>query len=358
VSEERTLVLAIDFDDDLGRVGIKTPIVGYKEVLAAAEKYALARPQDADLNTIFTALKVYRDLKSEGHNVEIALVAGHEKGGARAGLKLKERLESIVKHLGITSAVVVVDSAEDESVMPIVESIVKVVAVEKVVVEQLRGVEETYVLLGRYIKKALEETRFAKFFLGVPGLLILTYVLVANSPYSKYASALTLTILGLIFVAKGFGISAGISKWWRASPITKLSLMLTMVSLSLTAVITYTTLYSRGFAFDIISIAVYINNIVPYAVVSVIPLIAGRIAFRILKRSFKVWREIMALAILAIIYQFFTNMARIILASGTSNLSEIMRLLNENYLIQTLILYIGIIMTVSVTMYAIEKELV
>lgn len=355
---ERTLVLAIDFDDDLGRVGIKTPIIGYEEVLAAAEKYALARPQDADLNTIFTALKVYRDLRNEGHDVEIALVAGHEKGGARAGLKLKERLENVIKHLGVTSAVVVVDSAEDESVMPIVESIIKVVAVEKVVVEQLRGVEETYVLLGRYIKKALEERRFAKFFLGVPGLLILTYVLVANSPYSKYASVLTLTILGLVFVAKGFGISASISKWWRASPITKLSLMLTMISLSLTAVITYTTLYSRGFAFDIISIAVYINNILPYAVVSVIPLIAGRIAFRILKRSFKVWREIMALAILAIIYQFFTNMARIILASGTSNLSEIMRLLNENYLIQTLILYIVIIMTVSVTMYAIERELV
>ncbi len=357
-SVEKTLVLAIDFDDDLGRVGIKTPVLGYEGVLRAAERYALARPQDADLNTLFTALRVYRELKEDGRDVDVAIVAGHEKGGSRAGLKLREQLQYVINASGATSAVVVVDSAEDESVMPIVESMIKVAAVEKVVVEQLRGVEETYVLLGRYLKKALEEKRFARFFLGLPGLLILTYVVVANSPYSRYASAITLTILGLAFIVKGFGISSEISKWWRISPIMKVSIMLTLISLSLTAVITYTTLYSRDFSTDILSIAMYINNILPYAIVSAVPIIAGRMAFRILRRSFKVWREVMALAILAIIYQFFSNMARIIIDSGTTNLSTIMKLLNENYLIQTLILYIGIIMTVSVTMYAIEKELI
>ncbi len=356
--EEKILVLAIDFDDDLGRAGIKTPIIGYSNVLNAAEKYALVKPQDPDLNALFTALKVYRELRSNGGYVEVAVVSGHERGGALAGLKLRERLESVVRSIGASSAVVVVDSAEDESVMPIVESVIKVSAVERVVVEQLKSVEETYILLGRYIKKALEERRFSKIFLGLPGILILTYVLVANSPYSKYASAITLTILGLTLIVKGFGISSEVTKWWKASPITRVSIVLTVVSLSLMAVITYTTLCSRNFSTDIISIATYVNNIIPYAVVSAIPIVAGRMAFRILRRSFKVWREAITLAILAIIYQFFTNLARIILTSGGGNLTKIMRLLNENYIIQTLILYIVVIMTVSVAMYAIERKII
>lgn len=357
-SKERVVVLAVDFDDDLGRVGITTPTIGYNDCIKAAEKYALTRPSDADANTLFTALKVYKELKRDGMDVEIAFVAGHEKGGARAGIKLKDEVETTVKVTGATSAILVVDSAEDEMVTPVVESMIKIVGVEKVVVEQMRGVEETYILLGRYLKKALEERRFSRLFLGLPGLLILTYVLMSITPYSSYASALTMTILGLALVAKGFGITEDVMKWWKASPITKVSLALTSIALALTATMTYTSLYSRNFSTDIISIAAYINGVLPYAVVTVVPIIAGRMAYRVLKKSFKVWRDFMALAVLAITYQFFSNMSKIILSAGTQNLGEIMRLLNENYLVQTLVLYIGVIMTVSVTLYAIEKELI
>ena len=355
--EGRLLVLAIDFDDDLGRNGFKTPVIGFEKCFKTAQSYALKRPTDADANTLFTALRIAKDFDTKNRHVEVAFVTGHEKGGARAGLKLGEEIRKVVAITGASSAILVVDSAEDELVTPVAQSLLKIVGVERVVVEQMRGVEETYILLGRYIRKALEERRFSRLFLGLPGLLILTYVILSITPYSFYAGPLTLTLLGLALVLKGFGVTEDLSRLWKASPIMRVSLGLTALALSLTTGIAFISLYSRSFSTDIISISIYIKVITPYASLSILPLIVGRLAYRLLKKSVRVWRDIIALSVLGVIYQSLMSISGIILTVGTDNLAQVMKALNENYVVQTLALYIGIIMTVSVTLYAIEKEL-
>jgi len=353
---DKLLVLAVDFDDDLGRNGFKTPVIGFKKCLEVAQSYALKRPSDADSNTLFKALRVAEDLSAKGDDIEVAFVAGHEKGGARAGLKLRDEVKRVISNTGASSAILVVDSAEDELVTPVVQSLLKIVGIEKVVVEQMRGVEETYILLGRYLKKALEERRFSRLFLGLPGLLILTYVVLSVTPYSLYAGPLTLTILGLALVLKGFGVTEDISKLWKASPIMRVSLGLTALALSLTTGIAFISFFSQSFSTDITSIAIYIRVITPYASLSILPLIVGRLAYRLLRKSVRVWRDIIALSVLGVIYQSLMNISRIILTVGSDNLSLIIKAINENYVVQTLALYIGIIMTISVTLYAIEKE--
>jgi len=355
--KEKLLVLAVDFDDDLGRNGFKTPVIGFEECFKVAQSFALKRPSDADANTLFTALRIAKELSRKDSPTEVAFVTGHEKGGARAGLKLRDEIKKVVTVTGSSSAILVVDSAEDELVTPVAQSLINIVGIEKVVVEQMRGVEETYILLGRYLRKALEERRFSRFFLGLPGLLILTYVILSITPYSFYAGPLTLTMLGLALVLKGFGFTEDISRLWRASPIMRVSLGLTALALALTTGVAFLSLYSRSFSTDIISLAIYMKVVTPYASLSILPLIVGRLAYRLLKKSVRVWRDIIALSVLGVIYQSIMSISRIILTAGTEDLAQIMKALNENYVVQTLALYIGIIMTVSVTLYAVEKQL-
>lgn len=357
-AHKKKLVLGVDFDDDLGRAGIKTPVIGYSDVLEAAKKYAMYNPQDADLNVIFMTLKVYKDLRNEGLPIEVAIIAGHEKGGVRAGAKISSETKKVVDFTGADEVVLVVDSAEDESVIPIIQSIVPIVGIEKVVVEQMRSVEETYILIGRYLRKIIEERRFSKIFLGLPGLLLLSYILVSLSPYSSYAFTITSLMLGLFLVLKGFGVTDSIGRWWKASPITRLSLTLSLASASVAGAIAYVALLTHNFSTDIKSIAYYIDMVLPYGVVSFIPLIVGRLAFRLLHKSIRVWRDFMALATLAIMYQFFSRLTNIVLSSQSTDLGVVLKLISENYIIQTFLLYITIIMSVSITLYAIEKELV
>ena len=50
----KTLILNIDRDDDFGRkADIKSPILGIKNNINAANKLGMADPEDSDLNAIF-----------------------------------------------------------------------------------------------------------------------------------------------------------------------------------------------------------------------------------------------------------------------------------------------------------------
>ena len=52
-----TLVLNVDRDDDFGRkTKIKSPIIGIKDNIEAANKLGEIDPEDSDLNAIFYAI--------------------------------------------------------------------------------------------------------------------------------------------------------------------------------------------------------------------------------------------------------------------------------------------------------------
>ncbi len=352
------LVLVVDFDDDLGRVGIKTPVIGEVAVRKAAMEYALSNPQDADTNTLFTALKLYKEIKESKGNAEIAIIAGHEKGGFKAGIKIREELRKVIASVNADSAIVVVDSVEDEYVIPVVQSLLPIEAIERVVVEQIRGVEETYVLIGRYLRKILEEKRFSRIFLGLPGILIISYIMISITPYSSYASSATLIILGLFLILKGFGVVDGIIKIWKTSPIMRFSFVFTIIAVSITLAVTYLSLCSYNFATDAKALAHYIKDILPYAMTSFVPLLLGRFIYKLFKRSFRIWRDIMSFIILGVLYYFFNRIADLILLAPTGDLQTVVKLMNESYVLQTFILFIAAIMAVSAMLYARERRII
>ena len=54
----KLLVICVDRDNDVGeKAGIITPVIGRDKCIEAAQRLALEDPEDADSNSIFSAIK-------------------------------------------------------------------------------------------------------------------------------------------------------------------------------------------------------------------------------------------------------------------------------------------------------------
>ena len=206
-----TLVLVVDIDDDLGYAGIATPVIGEGEVEKVAISYARENPEDSDVNALFAGLKLLSEMRGQGRDAEIAVVAGDPVNTVEAHRKVLEQVGEVVGYLrgrgcGEVEIVLVSDGAEDETVIPIIQGRYRIVAVKRVVVTQHVGVETTYIVLGRMIKKAMFEPRFSKYFLGVPGLMILILGMLAVANLLSYAVEVGAILLGGAMIVRGFGL--------------------------------------------------------------------------------------------------------------------------------------------------------
>ncbi|MEM4076368.1 MAG: DUF373 family protein, partial [Metallosphaera sp.] len=165
----KTAIIYIDIDDDLSRVGITTPVIGEKQAKEAIESSSRFLAQDSDFNTMVSAFNTFLNMKEKGEDVEIVFVAGSQRGGLDAQMTLSKQVDEVIRSVKPDQAILVYDSPEDAKAIPLIESRLKIVGIERIIVEQHRGVEETYILLGKYIKKLATERRYSRLFLGVPG---------------------------------------------------------------------------------------------------------------------------------------------------------------------------------------------
>jgi len=215
------IILCVDRDNDVGEVaGLRTPIVGEKALERAAVEFAAKRPEDSDINAIFAALKLYRELREQGvaGDVEVALIAGHKDEGVKADMRISEELDMVLSSKKFDAAVLVSDGPTDELVLPLVQSKIPVLSVQRVVVQQSRGVEESFMLFIRYVRKLFEEEKYKKYALGVPGGLITMYVLLSLL-MPGYVWPLLVAALGLALLVKGFSLDEYVVRTYRTSPI-------------------------------------------------------------------------------------------------------------------------------------------
>ena len=85
----KLVVICVDRDNDVGeKTGINTPVIGRDACIEAAQRLALEDPEDADSNSIFSAVKTYEDLISKGYQVEVITVAGVKERGVQADEKI------------------------------------------------------------------------------------------------------------------------------------------------------------------------------------------------------------------------------------------------------------------------------
>jgi putative membrane protein len=193
-THSRILVLCIDRDDDLGsKGGIETPIVGRDPCIKAGTRLAIEDPEDPDANTIFGAIKTYEELISKGYDSEVALVSGKFNRGIEADEKIGFEIQNILTSYKADGAVVVSDGEDDETVIPIIQAMVPIISIQRIIIKHSRSVEYSYAILGRYIKMLVYDSRYSKFFLGVPGALLVVSGLatvfgLTREAYTKYRS--------------------------------------------------------------------------------------------------------------------------------------------------------------------------
>ena len=213
------LVICVDRDDDVGKkAGILTPVVGRDECINAAQRLALEDPEDADSNSIFYAVKTYEDLVSKGYDVEVVTVAGVHKRGVEADEKIVSEIRSVLNKFSANGAVIVSDGEDDETVIPVIQNVIPVVSVQRVVMQVSNTIEHSYAVIGKYLKMVVYDTRYSKFFLGVPGILLLIGGIGTVVGYTAEIFAVLVSILGGAFLIRAFDIDKAWSNWAKPTP--------------------------------------------------------------------------------------------------------------------------------------------
>lgn len=226
----RLLVICVDRDNDVGdKAGVATPVVGRNACIEAAQKLALEDPEDADANSIFFAIKTYEDLARKGYQAEVIVVAGVGDRGVQADEKIVREVKSVLSSFAANGAVIVSDGEDDESVVPIIQNVVPIVSVQRVVMKVSRSVEYSYAVLGKYLKMIAYDSKYSKFFLGVPGILLLIGGIGTISGYTQEIFAVLVSILGGAFLIRAFDIDRAWSTWSKPTP-AGLVRMFTMVA--------------------------------------------------------------------------------------------------------------------------------
>ncbi|MEM3899343.1 MAG: DUF373 family protein, partial [Candidatus Bathyarchaeia archaeon] len=207
--QRRILILCVDRDGDIGtKTEIKTPLIGKEENLNAAVALALKDPEEPDANAMFEAIRLYDRLIGENKPeevFEIATISGLELGGVGADRKIVAELSDVLKVFPANEVILVTDGYSDEAVLPLIESRVPVSSVRRVIVKHSESIEETAALFTRYIKMIMENPRYSRIALGLPGILLLILGVLAIFGMVHYYLMAFVIVLGAYLFVKGFG---------------------------------------------------------------------------------------------------------------------------------------------------------
>lgn len=209
-AQKRILILCVDRDDDLGtKAGIKTPAIGRSVNLDSAVALALHDPEEPDANAMFEAVRLYDRLQTERQPdevFEIATICGSELGSVGADRKLVAELNKLLEVFNANEIILVTDGYTDEAVLPLIESRVPVSSVRRIVIKHSESIEETAALFSRYMKLLVENPKYARIALGIPGLLFLIWGVLTYVGFVNYYVIAMIVVLGSILLIKGFGI--------------------------------------------------------------------------------------------------------------------------------------------------------
>jgi len=317
----KLLVICIDRDDDLGRkTGIPTPVVGRNACIEAAQRLALEDPEDADSNSIFFAVKTYEDLVSKGYEAQVITVTGVENRGVQADEKVASEIKSVLKKFSANGAVIVSDGEDDEMVIPVIQSVIPVISVQRVVMQVSRTIEHSYAVFGKFLKLVMYNPKYSKFFLGVPGILLLIGGIGAVTGYNAEIFAVLVTILGGAFLIRAFDIDKAWANWAKPTPegftrmftlITGLILIAASVPAGITTVSTENISGDVGIAniiTDNVVIGQFVSGMIPFLWIGVGTIFVGILFNNWLNRKLRhisdILRVIVLVSLYPTIYQF------------------------------------------------------
>ncbi len=338
----RLLILVVDKDDDLGsKAGVKAPVIGREANLEAAVKLAIADPEDADANAIFSAIKLYDQMASRHMQggLQVATITGAPAEGVEADMNIFNQLRTVLENFPADRCIFVSDGATDATVTPIVASQVAIASVHRVTVRQSQSVEQSWIILGKYLRLGLTDPRYARFLVGIPGVIVaMTGVLYY---FGIAQPAIMILSLGILFILWGFRVDQAISKMFAG--VGSLAQMPSISQLrlfaSLTAVATFlVSLYvgvtgvseklaelsiqpeqARDLAFVLSIIpqlvGSFLTNSIDLVAVSILAIVISNMLYYFFTKNFRFWRTIQA-GVVAIWLWALLKRAGILLESG------------------------------------------
>jgi len=319
----KLLVICIDRDDDLGRkTGISTPVVGRNSCIEAAQRLALEDPEDADSNSIFFAVKTYEDLVSKGYKTQVVVVTGVENRGVQADEKVASEIKLVLKKFSADGAVIVSDGEDDEMVIPVIQNVIPVISVQRVVMQVSRTIEHSYAVFGKFLKLVMYNPKYSKFFLGVPGILLLIGGIGAVTGYNVEIFAVLVTILGGAFLIRAFDIDKAWSNWAKPTPegFTRMFTLITgliLIAASVPAGITTVSpenipsdLGTINLITDEVVIGQFVSGMIPFLWIGLGTIFVGILFSNWLNRKLRHISDLLRIIVLVALYPTvhqFTN---------------------------------------------------
>lgn len=201
---KKTLVICIDRDDDLGeKAKVKGPVIGEKKCLEAANALILADPEDSDSNTMFAAVKTKRKIPGS----EIAVITGDTDVGIKSDQELARQLKEVITKVKPTEAIVVTDGAEDEYILPVIQSFIPIISINRVIIRQSQNLESSYYMIKEFIQDVVRDPKLSRVFLGLPAVALLILAIFGSTGWR-----LVLGAVGVYLFIRGLQLEIIVSK--------------------------------------------------------------------------------------------------------------------------------------------------
>jgi putative membrane protein len=197
--KDKILVISVDRDDDVGRkLNLKGPFMGKERVLKIATNLSLKDPEDSDSNALFGAVKLLDELKGK-YEAEIAVLTGHRNRGIDADREVEKQLANVLGRKPSDFVVLVTDGADDEYVIPVIQSHIPILSVKRIIVKQSERLESGYYKIKDFIKETLENPKFARLVFGLPAIALLLYALLGETGWRVIVG-----VVGAYLFIRGF----------------------------------------------------------------------------------------------------------------------------------------------------------
>lgn len=175
---------------------------------------------------MFEAVRLYdrlNDEKQPEEVFEVATISGTDLGGVSADRKLVAELNNLLETFNANEVILVSDGYSDESILPLVESRVPVSSVRRIVIKHSESIEETAAVFTKYVRLLVDNPRYARMALGLPGILVLIFGILwginffIEGAIFWYGIAILIVVGGFLLL-KGFGVDRAtkdVYKWLR-----------------------------------------------------------------------------------------------------------------------------------------------
>ncbi len=289
----KTLVLCVDRDNDFGeKASIKSPIIGRETNLSAANSLMLQDPEDSDSNALFSAISTYDSLIKSGEVAEIATICGDKNVGTFSDEILGKQIDEVISTIKPTDVVMVSDGAEDDFILPLIQSRIRIRAMKRVTVRQAPRIESMYYIIvkalkeEKFLKKVLVPIGVAFLVLGITILFVLVlrvYLYGLGSLDPATTGFMTvMTAIGIYFLSKAYSaakrITDGFSKLLEEFVNTRVTVFSLLIA---TATFAYGVYIGLEVAFttrpEILGLIYLIYRLVPFTISAILIFDLGRI---------------------------------------------------------------------------------